>query len=204
MKCSFLEFMKLWFLRKGEKRKLRIVGNTSLKFPSGDIAKVEWGKREVVLELNEMSLFGSDSPFEDNFLHGIRCEYENSVALREFLNIFQQHLAMLRFNSLSFDDPKFLEELGNLLWQKRFLFYEEMPSLEYLQSVYEKQFPNAEISVHGFAPCKIKNHDPLIMGKCYLNGDYLLGENCISLTRCVSVIVEREQNYQKIILGRKI
>jgi len=180
---TFFEWMFLWFSRRNENRTLRIIGSSSLKHPSGDIDFVKIKKSEVLLALNEMSLCGADSPLPDNFLRGIRVENENSHVLAEFLNMFQHHLAMLRFNAI-LERSAFLM---NEKWQSRFDLYNEKFSPEALRCFFVKIFPDCKIGVHCFEPCRVENPAPLFLGKANLNGAMLLGKICTSLTNAMRV-----------------
>jgi len=183
IKNSFFEWMFLWFSRKNENRTLRIIGSHSLKHPSGDIDFVKIKKNEVLLALNEMSLFGADSPLPDDFLRGIRTENENSQALAEFLNMFQHYLAMLRFNAILGKSAFLMAEK----WHHRFALYNEKFSPETLRCFFVKMFPDCKIEVHCFEPCRIENLAPFFLGKACLNATMLLGKICTGLTNAMRV-----------------
>jgi len=191
VKNTFFEWMFQWFLNRDESKTLRIAGSNSLKHPSGDVdfAKVE--KRSVLLVLNEMSLLGADSPLQDNFLRGIRTDSENSLA--DFLNMFQQYLAMFRFNAILEQSNFLMQALGNKKWQSRFDLYNESFSLETLRCLFAKMFSESQISVHPFEPLRIENPAPVILGKSKLNGECLLGKNCTTLTAAMRVNVYGEK-----------
>jgi hypothetical protein len=189
IKNSFFEWMCSYFLNKNENKKLRIVGSNSLKHPSGDINFVKTGKGQIMLVLNEMSLSGTDSPLLDSFLKSIRTENENSLALAEFLNMFQHYLAMLRFDTILEKNIFLTRELGNEKWQNRFALYNEFFSLEFLRCFFTKKFPNAQISAHCFEPLRIENPAPIFLGKINLSRTAFLGNSCISLTNAMRVDV---------------
>jgi len=200
---SFFEWMFSWFSNKNEKRTLHIVGSNSLKHPSGDIDSVKETKTDVYLSLNEMSLCGSDSPLQDNFLRGIRTEKDESVILAEYLNIIQHYLAMLRFDAILEKSNFIMSELGNEKWQNRFALYDENFSPETLRYFFTKMFPDAQISVHCFEPLKVENPTPTLLGKAILNGTMLLGKNCTSLTNAMRVDINGISLEQSIELKRK-
>jgi hypothetical protein len=177
---SFFEWMRLWFLKIGENKKLRITGSDSMKHPSGDIDFVKEEENEVVLALNEMSLLGTDSPLPDSLVREVNTD---------FLNTLQHHLAMLRFSAL-FEKSNFLmQELGNLKWQNRFALYNEKFSPEMLRRFFVKMFPGCKISVHCFEPLQIENPAPIFLGSANLNGAGLLGKRCTSLTSAMRLDV---------------
>jgi len=136
-----------------------------------------------------MSLCGADSPLPDNFLKGIRTENENSMAWAEFLNMFQHHLAMLRFNAILERSAFLMNELGNEKWQNRFALYNENFSPEFLRCFFVKKFPDAHISVHCFEHTRIENPTPAFLGKACLDATSLLGNICTSLTNAMRVDV---------------
>jgi predicted component of type VI protein secretion system len=184
---SFFEWMFLWHLKGDKSKALRITGSNSMKHPTGDIdfAKIE--KRFILLALNEMSLQGADSPLPDNFLRGVRTENENSVVLAAFLNMLQHYLAMFRFNAILEKSNFLMQALGNKKWQTRFDLYNENYSQEMLRCFFVKMFPEAQISVHCFEPLRIENPAPFVLGKSKLDGEYLLGENCITFSRAMRI-----------------
>jgi len=188
IKNSFFEWMRLHFL-KNEGKKLRIVGSTSLKHPSGDIDFASRRKGEILLSVHEMSLLGADSPLPDSLLRAARSELENSVYLREFLNMLQHHIAMLRFDAMLKKSNFTMQEFGDLKWKNRFALYNEKFSPEMLRRFFVKLFPDAQISVHPFEPLRIENPAPVFLGKAKLNRGVLLGKNCESLTSAVRVDV---------------
>jgi predicted component of type VI protein secretion system len=199
---SFFEWM-LKFLIKGENRTLRIIGSHSLKHPSSDIDFVKTEKKEILLALNEMSLCGADSPLPDNFLRGIRTENENSLALAEFLNILQHHLAMLRFSAILEKSNFLMQRLENKKWQNRFAMYNEKFSAEMLRNFFANMFPHCKVKVHCFEPCKIENPAPAFLGKANLNETTLLGKLCTSLTGAMRVDICDIPLQQSIELKRK-
>jgi hypothetical protein len=202
IKSSFFEWV-FDFLMKKSGKKLRIVASNSLKHPLGDIDFAETKEKEILLALNEMSLTGADSPLPDNFLRSIRVENENSLALAEFLNMLQHHMAMLRFNAILEKSNFLLQKIGNAKWQSRFVSYNEKFSPEYLRCFFAKMFPSAQISVHCFEPLRIKNPAPIVLGKANLSNSSLLGEFCASITEAMRVDVKDIPLRQSIELKRK-
>jgi len=189
IKSSFFDWV-FNFLMKKSGKKLRIVASNSLKHPLGDIDFAEIKENEVLLAVNEMSLTGADSPLPDNFLRGIRVENENSIALSKFLNSLQHQISMLRFNAILEKSCFLLQKLGNEKWKERFASYNEKFSPEYLRRFFVKMFPNAQISVYCFEPLRIKNPNPVVLGKANLNNSELLGKFCTSITEAMSVEVK--------------
>ncbi|MDR3001078.1 MAG: type VI secretion system baseplate subunit TssG [Fibromonadaceae bacterium] len=202
IKSSFFEWMLLWFSNRDQKT-LRIIGSNSLKYPSGDIDFVRVAKDKVELALNEMSLFGADSPLPDHFLRGIRTENDDSVILADFLNVFQHYLAMLRFDVTLGKSVFFMQMLGDLKWQNRLSLYNEKFSPEMLRCFFVKMFPDAQISVYCFEPLRVENPAPATLGNTDLNGTKLLGKSCISLTGAMRVEVCGISLEQGIELKRK-
>ncbi|MDR0517321.1 MAG: type VI secretion system baseplate subunit TssG [Fibromonadaceae bacterium] len=186
---SFFEWMRLWFLSGSENKILHIIGSNSLKHPSGDIDFAKTNEKETLLALNEMSLLGTDSPLPDSIIRDARTDSENALALVNFLNALQHHLAMLRFDVL-FEKSNFLmQELGNLKWKNRFSLYNEKFSPEMLRCFFAKLFPDCKISVHCFEPLRIENPAPIFLGKATLSTAMLLGKSCTSLTHAMRVDV---------------
>jgi len=202
IKNSFFEWVFGFLVKKNGKR-LRIIASNSLKHPLGDIDFVETKEKEVLLALNEMSLTGADSPLPDDFLRSIRTENENSLALAEFLNMLQHHIAMLRFNALLEKSNFLLQKLGEAKWQNRFTSYNEKFSPEYLRYFFAKMFPNTQIFVHCFEPLRIKNPEPIVLGKAKLSNSSLLGKFCTSITEAMYVDIKDIPLEQSIELKRK-
>ncbi len=202
IKNSFFEWVFNFLMEKSDK-KLRIVASNSLKHPLGDIDFVETKEKEVLLAVNEMSLTGADSPLPDNFLRGIRTENENSLELAEFLNSLQHQISMLRFEALLEKSSFLLQKLGNEKWKERFASYNEKFSSEYLRRFFVKMFPDAQISVYCFEPLRIKNPNPIVLGKANLNNSQLLGKFCTSITEAMRVEVKNIPLEHSIELKRK-
>jgi len=202
IKSSFFEWVFNFYLKKSDK-KLRIIASNSLKHPLGDIDFAESKEKEVLLAVNEMSLTGADSPLPDDFLRGIRTENENSLELSEFLNSLQHQISLLRFEAILEKSSFLLQKLGNEKWKERFASYNEKFSPEYLRCFFAKMFPSAQISVHCFEPLRIKNPDPIILGKANLKGSQLLGKFCWSITEAMGVEVKNIPLERSIELKRK-
>ena len=202
IKSSFFEWVFNFYLKKSDK-KLRIIASNSLKHPLGDIDFAESKEKEVLLAVNEMSLTGADSPLPDDFLRGIRTENENSLELSEFLNSLQHQISLLRFEAILEKSSFLLQKLGNEKWKERFASYNEKFSSEYLRRFFVKMFPDAQISVYCFEPLRIKNPNPIVLGKANLNNSQLLGKFCTSITEAMRVEVKNIPLEHSIELKRK-